>query len=143
MSVSAQAVVDQGRQPRNNGVPFVMKKVFRSDFPTSTALDITTLDKRDMYSAVHIVSGTAGNITKAVLKADGLPIHELLAAENSALLTQNQQDPTQFDYSLVLDQDDPMSNGLFAGGLSDLQLRVEQTVTATTRTLSERIGAPE
>jgi hypothetical protein len=139
-TVSAQAVVSADKQPRPAGQPFVMKKVFRSDFANSAALDITTLDKRDMYQAIHIV---AANVTKAVLKADGLPIHELLTEENDALLTQQQMDPTQYDYSVVLDQDDPMANGLFAGRLSDLQLRVEQSSAATIRVLTERLGPPE
>jgi hypothetical protein len=140
VTVSAYAIVSADKQPRAQGNAFVMKKVYRSDFPSTANLDIPTLDKRDMYASLHIA---AANITKAILKADGLPIHDLLLADNDALVTQLQMDPTQFDYSLVLDQDDTINNGLFAGALSDLQLRVEQSNAATIRVLSERVGTPD
>jgi hypothetical protein len=140
VTITASAIVSNDKQPRAQGAPFVMKKVYRSDFPSSATLDITTLDKRDMYAAVHIA---AANITKAVLKADGLPIHELEVAENDSALTNFQMDATQFDYSLVLDQDDTINSGLFAGNLNSLELRVEQSSAATITTLAERVGAPD
>jgi hypothetical protein len=139
ITVSAVAIVDGSLQAGSDKTGGLITKIFRSDFASAANLDITTLDRRDIYQAIYI---TAANISKAVLKANGITFHELTKATNAAYLTQTGM-AAQFDYDMVLDADDPLQSGLNANGLSDLQLRIEQSSAAAIRVLSQRLGSPE
>jgi len=139
ISITATAVVDTGSQAGSDKTGLQIVKVFRNDYPSAQNLDVTTLDRRDVYQGVYIA---AANITRAIVKADSLPIHELYVADNKALLTQSLLSP-QFDYDLVLDHDDALSSGLNANAARDLQLRIEQSAAAVIRILTMRLGTPE
>ena len=137
ITISAVAVVDiPGTDYKPSGL---ITKVFRSDFASAANLDITTLDRRDIYQALYIA---AANISRAILKANNTPIHELTKAFNGAFLG-NMGLAAKFDYDLVLDADDAIQSGLNAAGLNDLQLRIEQSSAAAIRVLSQRLGRPE
>lgn len=148
ISVSAMAIVDGSQQPGSDKTGGLIAKIFRSDFAGAANLDITTLDKRDIYQSFHIVASDLGDtaaralVDKVILKANGVTFHELTKANNSAYLAQVNM-AAQFDYDLVLDSDDPLQSGLNANGLSDLQLRIQKSGTATIRVLSQRLGSPE
>lgn len=146
LTISAHAIVDNGLQPNADKNGVVISKVFRNDFAAATSLDITTLDKRDLYQGIYIQAnaGSTTLVSKAIVKANGTLIHELPYSENFEFLSAMGLTET-FDYSLVVDADDPIQNGLPASGLSDLQLRIENTASPTTvfRVLAQRLGSPE
>lgn len=141
----AFAEVD-GNQPDEihaNGV--VMSKVFRQNITGGTAagsaVDITTLDRRDLYTTVVAELGgtaqpgtvanglnvaTIGSYTGQLkISANGVDVFDLpkdvayLAHQASGL------NPQQFDLEAVLDSTDDIRSGLTADGLSDLRVRID------------------
>jgi hypothetical protein len=146
ITISATAVVDDLPQPGSDKNGVIISKVFRGDYAQSQYYDLTTLDKRDIYQAVYLQSnaGSTTLVTKAIVKAGGRIIHELPVLDNTAFLKSNELTES-FDYSVVLDADDPIENGLPTGGLNDLQLRIENSAAPTTiaRYLAQRLGTPE
>jgi hypothetical protein len=127
-AIVVYALVDKGGDINNN--PIV--KVYRSDYPTGTAIDIVTLDKRDLYQSINVVKGTSATFTKAVLKADGVAISEAqTGAAQAAIMKQLDNNSGQFDAELILDGFDPLQDGFPAAGVKDFQLRVEQSAAGT------------
>lgn len=139
ITIAASAVVDSLNQPGSDKTGVLISKVFRNDYPSAANLDITTLDKRDIYQGIYIA---AANITKAIVKAGGTVVHELPLSENVSML-KSYGLQTKFNYDLVIDAEDPIQNGLPANGLNDLQLRIEQSSAAVIRVLAQRLGTPE
>ena len=162
-TITAYAIVDTEDQPGAERNGLVVGKVFRQSIAAgasgSVTVDLNTLDRRDLYQAIHVQLGstptpvaastTRLSTVRATLKSSGLTIYDLYQDVELATLAQMGLNATrQFDISIVLDSDDPIQSGLNANGLPDLQLRLESgnvsgTPNATWTILSERMGPPE
>jgi hypothetical protein len=160
----AYAEVDgeAGSSLHANGV--VLSKVFRQNLTGGTAansaLDITTLDRRDLYTTIvaelgnSAAPGTAANgitvsadadlTAKLVVTANANTIHELPKAVAALVHSASGLNPSQFDLEAVLDSSDDIRSGLTANGLSDLRVRVDvgsdTAASASWVLLTERTG---
>lgn len=142
-AIKVYAMVDKAAQP---GQEQNIVKIYRNDFATATAIDITTMDKRDLYQSIYITKGTSATFTRAILKADGSAVSEVQAgASQIAIMKQLNNAAGQFDAELILDGFDPLGDGFPAANVKDFQLRVEQSAagTGTVNVLVERLGRPD
>lgn len=147
-AITAYALVDNFPQPGMDKNGVVLGKVYRYGITPAAAVDITTLDKRDIYSGIYITAATGGTLTKATLKADGLPIHEVQASVAASADVLNgigklfDNNTGQFSGEMVLDTLDPVQDGFDASKARDFQLRIEQsgTLSGTTFVTVERVG---
>lgn len=163
-NLAAWAEVDseQANAIHKNGP--VISKVFRQNITGGTAagsaVDIVTLDKRDLYQTFvaelgdTAQPGTAANgITVAAvadysaklkITANGIDIHDIPKDIAAATLSGNGMNPNQFDLEAILDSSDDISSGLTGNGLTDLRVRID-TVADTAASaawilLTERTG---
>lgn len=163
-NLSAWAEVDSEAPGELHKDSPVISKVFRQNLTGGTAagsaLDIVTLDRRDLYttivadlgnsaqpgtSANGITASTAGDFAaKLKITANAVDIHD--APKDVAALAHagNGLNPNQFDLEAVLDSSDDIRTGLTGNGLSDLRVRID-TVADTAASanwvlITERTG---
>jgi hypothetical protein len=153
---------DPGSELHKDSV--VVSKVFRQNLTGGTAagsaLDITTLDRRDLYTTIvadlgnTARSGTAANgltvatvadfTAKLKITANAVDIHEVPKDIAALIHAANGLSANQFDLEAVLDSSDDIRSGLTANGLSDLRVRVDvqaDTAASSAWTLiTERTG---
>jgi hypothetical protein len=147
VSCTAYALVDTGKQP---GDKLNIVKWYRSDFTPASAVDVTTLDTRDVYQAIYVkqavLTTTQAVYSKVTLKADGVPIVEVQdPTTQAAVMKLIDNNSGQFGAELILDGFDPLQDGFPAGNVRDLQLRVESSTVGTgvLRVITERLGPPD
>lgn len=153
---------DVAKNTQKNGL--VMAKVFRQNVTGGTAagsaVDVTWLDRRDLYTAVY---ADLGNTARAGTAANGITVATIAAYTAKLKITANAVDvhdipkdvaanaiqyrgmnPGQFDLEAVLDCSDDMASGLPAGNLSDFRVRItneaDTAASATWTLLTERTG---
>lgn len=161
----AEVDSEPGDAIHNGGV--VLSKVFRQNLTGGTAAgsayDLTTLDKRDLYTTIVAdlgntsAAGTAANgITastssgagdysaKLTITANSSPIAELTKDVAALIHTEWDMNPNQFDLEAILDSADDIRSGLTANGLSDLRVRIDTVAdtcaNGTWTLLTERTG---
>lgn len=163
-NLAAWAEVDseEANEIHKNGP--VMSKVFRQNITGGTAagsaVDISTLDRRDLYTTIvadlgnSAQPGTAANgITVAAdadfsaklkITANGIDIHEVPKAVAALMHNGSGLNASQFDLEAVLDSADDIRSGLTANGLSDLRCRVDlvsdTAASASWKLITERTG---
>lgn len=163
-NLAAWAEVDgEDPDPIHKNGPVVCK-VFRQNITGGTAagsaVDIVTLDRRDLYQTIvadlgnTAMPGTAANgITVATIgdfsaklkvTANAVDVHDVPKDIAAAIHQGNGLNPSQFDLECVLDSSDNISSGLKANGLSDLRVRIDivadTAASANWVMLTERTG---
>lgn len=162
LTAYAEVDSDPGSELHKDSV--VVSKVFRQNLTGGTAagsaLDITTLDRRDLYTTIvadlgnTARSGTAANgltvatvadfTAKLKITANAVDIHEVPKDIAALIHAANGLSANQFDLEAVLDSSDDIRSGLTANGLSDLRVRVDvqaDTAASSAWTLiTERTG---
>lgn len=163
-NLSAWAEVDgETPDPIHKNGPIICK-VFRQNLTGGTAansaLDIVTLDRRDLYQTIvaelgdTAMPGTAANgitastaadyAAKLKITANGVDIHDVTKDIAAAIHQGNGLNPSQFDLEAVLDSSDNISSGLSGNGLSDLRVRIDvgadTAASASWILLTERSG---
>lgn len=142
----------------------VISKVFRHNLTGGTtagsAVDVTWLDKRDLYTTIvaelgnNVAFGTAPNgvvapadgdyTSKLEITANAMKIHELPKGVAKLVHAGQGLNSDQFDLEAVLDSADDINSGLSANGLSELRVRVDllsDTANSANWTLiTERTG---
>jgi len=163
-NLSAWAEVDSEAASDIHKDAPVVSKVFRQNITGGTAagsaVDITTLDRRDLYTTLvadlgsTAMPGTAANgITVATagdysaklkITANAVDIHDVPKDVAALIHSGNGLNPSQFDLEAVLDSSDDIRSGLSANGLSDLRVRIDNVAdTAASSTwilITERTG---
>lgn len=163
-NLAAWAEVDgETADPIHQNGPVVCK-VFRQNITGGTAagsaVDIVTLDRRDLYqtvvadlgstampgtSANGITASTSGDFAaKLKITANAVDIHDVPKDVAQLIHSGNGLNPQQFDLEAVLDSSDNISSGLKANGLSDLRVRIDTVAdtcaSASWVMLTERTG---
>ncbi len=142
----------------------VISKVFRQNLNGGTAagsaVDVTSLDRRDLYTTIV---ADLGNTARPGTAANGITVAAIGDYSAKLKLTANANDvhdvpkdvaalihaglglnASQFDLECVLDSSDDMRSGLQAGSLSDLRCRValeaDTAASANWVLLTERTG---
>ena len=104
-------------------------------------MDITTLDRRDVYqtfaadlgntaqpgtAANGITVAAAGDFSaKLKITANAVDIHDVPKDVAALAHAGNGMNPNQFDLEAVVDSSDDIRSGLSANGLSDLRVRID------------------
>lgn len=163
-NLSAWAEVDgEAPDPIHNPKPIICK-VFRQNITGGTAagsaVDITWLDKRDLYqtivadlgntsragtSANGVTVATAGDFSaKLKVTANAIDVHDIPKDIAAAVHSGNGLNPNQFDLEAVLDSSDNIMSGLKGDGLSDLRVRIDNVsdtaASASWTLITERSG---
>ena len=163
--LSAWAEVDgePASDIHNDGV--VVSKVFRQNITGGTAagsaVDITTLDRRDLYTTIvadvgntaavsvaangiTVAAGTNDFSAKLKITANGVDIHDVPKNVAALMHNGNGLNANQFDLEAVLDSSDDIRSGLTGNGLSDLRVRIDNVsdvaASASWVLLTERTG---
>jgi len=142
----------------------VISKVFRQNITGGTAagsaVDITWLDKRDLYTTIvanvgnTARAGTAANgcvvaadadfSAKLKITANAIDVHDVPKAVAALIHAGNGLSPNQFDLEAVLDSSDNIMSGLKGDGLSDLRVRIaneaDTAASASWTLITERTG---
>ena len=110
-----------------------------------TSADVTTLPQKGFYQAVHMVNPTGACVGKARLEVNGTKIHDLTRKANVAELVRHGMNPANsaaagaFGYNLVLDDDDPVSSAMPAGG-NNFMLHLDFYNVSTAETAATASG---
>lgn len=148
-TLSAYAIVDDFI----GGKPHAIMKWFTTVVSNSgTAVEVSTLARRDLYSQITCFQNTVPSfITRAKLVAGGTILHDLTAVENAALLKMSDMNPVTVgltqgtsQYSIVFDHSDDLDD-LVPMTVSDLQLSLTLDVGTggTLPIVTQRLGLPE
>lgn len=150
-TLSAYAVVDDFVPPANTN-PGIVKWIRSQLVPAGTQYDVTTLDRRDYLQQISIYpdSGGSQSPTLVTFKRNGLILHELSSAANTALLTNSQMTPaasgrTSGLYDLVFDHDGLLSSSIQMDGARDslLEINAGSAMSGTQTAIIQRLGPPE
>jgi hypothetical protein len=142
----------------------VISKVFRQNLTGVASaghkVDVTWLDKRDLYTTIVADTGngsrvgtaangltvaTSGSYTAGLkVTANGVDVHEMPKGAAGLIHAAAGLNPNQFDLEAVLDSSDNILSGLQGDGLSDLRVTIDSKSDAPTGTgwilITERTG---
>jgi len=147
----AYAVVDDFVPPQNTN-PAIVKWIRSSLVPGGTTYDYNALDRRDYLQQISIYpdSGASQAPTLVTFKKNGIILHELSSAANSALLTNSLMTPaasgrTSGIYDLVFDHDGLLSSSVPMDGARDslLEITAASAMSGTQIAMIQRLGPPE
>lgn len=143
--LNAWAEVDSNPADDIHKTGVVMAKVFRHNITGGTAagsaVDVTWLDRRDLYTTIVadtgntsapgtaangvVVAANARNSAKLKITANGTEIADVPKHVAAGIHANQGLNPGQFDLECILDSADDIRSGLTANGLSDLRVRLD------------------
>lgn len=150
-TLSAYAVLDDF-VPAQGTNPAIVKWLRPQLVPGGTQYDYNALDRRDYLQQISIYpdSGGSQSPTLVTFKRNGVILHELSAAANTALLTNNFMTPaasgrTSGIYDLVFDHDGLLSSSVPMDGARDslLEINAGSAMSGTQTIIVQRLGPPE
>ena len=143
LSAFAEVDGDPANEIHKGGA--VISKVFRHNLTGGTAagsaVDVTWLDRRDLYTTIVadlgntsapgtaangiVVAANARNSAKVKVTANGVEVVDVPKHVANGLHANQGLNPGQFDLEAVLDSSDDIRSGLTANGLADLRVRLD------------------
>jgi hypothetical protein len=128
-------------------------KWLRQGIPAAgTSFDYVTLDGRDFLQQISLYpdSGGSNAATQVTFRVDGVTLHELTNAQNTALLTNYEMTPaasgrTGSIYDMVLDHDDLLGSAVNMNGTKSRTLTIAAggAQSGTVTAIIQRLGPPE
>lgn len=140
--LTAFAITDNFDSGKPNGI----MKWLTNDFnAVGTPVEISTLERKDLWSQITFFDTTGGQTVDRVrLVAGDLELHDVTRQENTAFLKHVDMNPAAGSYHVVFDHDDSLDDLIPAADMNSVQatLTLSAAAASTLTAVTQRVGLP-